>query len=354
MRRNQTSVALGLMLIGVIAVACGGGTPQTAPEPDRVSTRVAEDLAVAATLTALAPRGDATPVTQTQTVEATPAQPAPATDAIATALPLPATLTPAGTIAPTSPPPAESCRVVTAGLNLRPGPGTVYNPPLAALGRNTELRPLSFVARGFPSGQWIEVQVVSNGVRGWVGAGQQFVACNVEVSSLPPGVAPPTPTPAPLPTQTLPPAVAVVPVDGSDGNKNLGNNRGVNSGRNLLLPGFAPYEVSTPMIFRDRIVFQAEVFDKDAGHTDGAGIESVTFIIRDETGTKVHERTERNAGYCVFGGGEPDCTVWRFAEHGNQWPDGARLQPGVHDAQIVITPKNGDAVTWFWSFRVEN
>ena len=62
-----------------------------------------------------------------------------------------------------------------------------------------------------------------------------------------------------------------------------------------------------------------------SGSTDGAGIESVTFIIRDETGKKVHERTERNAGYCVFGGGEPDCTVWRFSEHGDKWPGGAGL-----------------------------
>ena len=82
------------------------------------------------------------------------------------------------------------------------------------------------------------------------------------------------------------------------------------------------------MVFGDRIVFQAEVFDENVGQTDGAGIESVTFTIRDETGEKVHERTERNAGYCVFGGGEPDCTVWRFSEHGDKWPDGASLNPG--------------------------
>jgi hypothetical protein len=157
-----------------------------------------------------------------------------------------------------------------------------------------------------------------------------------------------------VPPATPPPAaqVAVIPVDGG-GTDNLRNNRGVNSGHNLLLPGFAPYEVSKPMVFHDRIVFQAEVFDRNVGKTDGAGIESVTFIIRDETGHKVHERTERTPGYCVFGGGEPDCTVWRFSEHGDKWPGGAPLQPGVHDAQIVIKPKKGDADTWVWSFRIE-
>ncbi len=214
---------------------------------------------------------------------------------------------------------------------------------------------MSFVAHGFPSGQWIEVQVVSNGRQGWVGAGQQFVACNLDLASLPAGVPPPTPTPAPTATRlpTAPAQVAVVPVDGSDGNKDLGNGRGVNQGRNLLLPGFASYEVATPMVFRDRIVFRAEVFDRQAGQTDGAGIESVTFTLRDENGDTVHERTERNPGYCVFGGGEPDCTVWRFSEHGDKWPGGASLKPGVHDVQIVIKPKNGEGATWFWSFRVE-
>jgi hypothetical protein len=359
MRRIQTSVALFLLLTGVLTAACGGSTPLTASEPNRVDTRVAEELSVAATLTALAPRTDALQASPTRAAELTPAQPAPTLAAIAPVSPPTAPPAPASAIPPTDLPPAASCLVVTAGLNLRPGPGTVYNPPLAALGRNTELRPLSFVARGFPSGQWIEVQVVSNGLRGWVGAGTQFVACNVDVTSLPPGVPPPTPTPGPtatralLPTETPPPAVAVVPVDGSDGNQDLGNDRSVNSGRNLLLPGFASYEVSTPLVFHDRIVFRAEVFDRQVGHVDGAGIESVTFTIRDETGDTVHQRTERTPGYCVFGGGEPECTVWRFSEHSDKWPGGAPLRPGVHDAQIVIKPKNGDAVTWFWSFRIE-
>ena len=373
MRQSQMGVVLCLMLVGLLSAACGGSNSPTSSETNRVATRVAEEISVAATLTALAPRAAAPPALQTRATTSTPTL-----AAIEPAVPSAATQAPASTAAPTDAPPAASCRVITAGLNLRPGPGTVYAPPLAGLARDAELRPLSFVARGFPAGQWIEVQAISNGRQGWVSAGQPFVACNVAIASLPAGVPPPTPTPAPTtipivppvtivppattvpPLTILPPAsptvtvqVAVVPVDGSDGNQNLGNDRGVNSGRNLLLPGFAPYEVSTPLIFRDRIVFQAEVFDKSAGQTDGAGIESVTFTIRDENGNQVHERTERNAGYCVFGGGEPDCTVWRFSEHGNKWPGGAKLQPGVHDAQIVITPKNGDAVTWFWSFQIE-
>ena len=368
MRQNLITATLSLALLGLLSTACGSPNSPTPSESNRVATRVAEEVAVAATLTALAPTGEK-PSTPTSSGVVSPAT-APPTQAAEptstqapteTAAPLSATQPPASTAAPTAAPPAASCRVISAGVNLRPGPGTVYAPPFAGLARDTELRPLSFVARGFPTGQWIEVQVVSNGRVGWVSAGQQFVACNIQLASLPAGVPPPTPTPAPTstpppsPPPTAPPVaqVVIIPVDGSDGNKELGNDRDVNSGRNLLLPGFAPYEVANPMEFDDRIVFQAEVFDKGVGQTDGAGIESVTFTIRDENGDIVHERTERNPGYCVFGGGEPDCTVWRFSQHGYRWPDGASLQPGVHDVQIFIQPKKGEAVTWFWSFRIK-
>ena len=374
MRQNRILAILCLAFVGLLAVACGGPNGPTPSESNRVATRVAEELAVVSTLTALAPANEkpaaptSTAVASTDTAPTIQAaEPTPPQAPTEAAAPPNATQPPITTTEPTSAPLAASCRVISAGLNLRPGPGTVYAPPLAGLARDTELRPISFVARGFPTGQWIETRVVSDGREGWVSAGSQFVACNIQLASLPAGVPPPTPTPAPtarlarpteipivpIATATAVPQVAVIPVDGSDGNKALGNNRGVNQGRNLLLPGFAPHETSDPMVFRDKIVFQAEVFDKNVGQYDGAGIESVTFTIRDETGKKIHERTERNAGYCVFGGGEPDCTVWRFAEHGDKWPGGADLRPGIHDVQIVIRPKSSEEVTWFWSFRVE-
>ena len=360
MQPSRMRIALGMVLVGLLSTACGGTNSPPPSEANRVATRVAEELAVASTLTALAPAGEkpaaptATDVVSTDTAPTTQVvEPTPPQAPTEAAAPPNATQPPITTTEPTSAPPAASCRVIAAGLNLRTGPGTVYAPPLAALAGDAELRPISFVARGFPSGQWIEAQVISNSRVGWVSAGPQFVACNVQLASLPAGVPPPTPTPAPTATQLPAPQVAIIPVDGSDGNKDLGNNRGVNQGRNLLLPSFAPSEAAIPMVFRDRIVFQAEVFDKSVGQADGAGIESVTFTIRDETGDIVHERTERNPSYCVFGGGEPDCTVWRFAQNRYRWPDGAPLQPGIHDAQIVVTPKHGDAVTWFWSFRIK-
>lgn len=346
-----TSFYLGAVMI--LLTSCGGG-PGTLPDAgagDRVATRVAEDLAVAATLTALAPR-NAPAATETPTlarlsaVAATPtAEPQPETPAELTATP---TLTPTAA--------APSCRVVAAGLNLRSGPGTVFAPPIGGLAKNAELRPLSFIARGFPSGQWIEVQVVATGRTGWVSAGAQFVACNVDVTRLPAGKSPPTPTPTRVSPTVVPVftptrvQVVVVPIDGGD-NNNLRNGRDVKGGRNLLLPGFTGPSTN-PVTFRDRVVFQVEVFDSTVGQYDGAGIQDVQFFISDGFG-EVHRRTERTAGYCVFGGGEPDCTVWWFSQHNNRWPDGAELHKGQHNAQIVITAKSGESAIWNWTFVIE-
>lgn len=159
-----------------------------------------------------------------------------------------------------------------------------------------------------------------------------------------------SPTPEPSPT---PIAIAVLPVDGSDGNQNLGNDHPIKEGRNITLPGFAQYEVSEPMVFSERMVFQVEVRDRSVGPNDGDGIESVRFTITDVLGQQVHVRQENNAGYCVFGGGEPDCNVWLFADSGYRWPDGEVLFPGNYSVVIDITPAQGEAVSWFWNFDVD-
>jgi hypothetical protein len=165
---------------------------------------------------------------------------------------------------------------------------------------------------------------------------------------------PPTVTDTPQPPSPTPFTIAVLPVDGGGGDTpNIRNNNPVKGGRNVTLPGFSPAEVSEPMVFRDKMVFQAEVFDANVGTHDGAGIENVTFTIFDSNGNQVHQRTENNAGYCVFGGGEPDCNVWVFPEHNNAWPGSAPRSAGFHDVLIDINPQNGGNIEWFWSFKLE-
>ncbi len=261
MNRSKCLLACAALIALATLAACGTPTPQVIAQVDRVATRVAEDLAVAATLTALAP-------------------------------------------APAAP---------TAATLTRP--------------------PLTVAAS--PSPTRLQVTVVP-----------LPTATRLQVTVIPI----PTPPVRPAPTALK---VAVLPVDGSDGNPNLHNGRNVMAGRNVLLPGFSQGDVKSTMIFGDSVVFQVEVFDETMGKRDGDGIASVTFTISDESGKVVHTRTETTAGYCVFGGGEPECTVWQFSRQGYRWPGGATLRYGVHDAQITIKPQKGAAMNWFWSFRIE-
>jgi hypothetical protein len=150
--------------------------------------------------------------------------------------------------------------------------------------------------------------------------------------------------------------IAVLPVDGGGGDvPRIRNSNPEKNGRNVTLPGYTTDQATTPMVFRDQIVFQAEVFDEEAGTNDGDGIENVTFAIFDNYGNLVHERTENNAGYCAFGGGEPDCEVWSFADNNYQWPDGAPVVPGLHNVEIDINPEDEELanVTWLWSFEID-
>jgi hypothetical protein len=166
----------------------------------------------------------------------------------------------------------------------------------------------------------------------------------------------PTATPVAAPTEEKL-AIEESDVDGNDGNDFLRGSSDSNQGRVVLLPGFAASEVTRPMVFRDRMVFRVEVFDTRTGLVDGAGIQDVTFrIVADAgNGEVVYERQEKNAGYCVFGGGEPNCNVLVFAESGNRWPDpfGGEILNGQYLAIIDIVPVDGEPAQWRWSFNVE-
>jgi hypothetical protein len=166
--------------------------------------------------------------------------------------------------------------------------------------------------------------------------------------------APTATPPAPTEEKLL---IAESDVDGDDGNDYLRGSSESNQGRVILLPGFDQSEVNDPMVFRDRIVFRVEVFDTRAGQVDGAGIEDVTFRIEvdDGSGQIVHERREQVPGYCVFGGGEPDCNVIPLQD-GSQWPEpyGGEILKGQYVAKIDIVPVDGEPTQWRWQFEIES
>ncbi len=88
----------------------------------------------------------------------------------------------------------QRCFTASGTLNLRSGPGTVYDPPIASLPAGTEVTPLAYSAVGYPDDQWVKVQVVGSSEEGWV-ASSFLSDCNVDVTGLGGAAFPPTPTP---------------------------------------------------------------------------------------------------------------------------------------------------------------
>ncbi len=76
------------------------------------------------------------------------------------------------------------------------------------------------------------------------------------------------------------------------------------------------------------LVFQVEAFDPNRGNRDGDGIRNVDLRIFDANGREVYQRTENNAAFCAFAGGEPECNIWFFGEHGDAWPSGEPVRFG--------------------------
>lgn len=349
MSRRVLIYCVYLVLAALVLIACqilgspGQQDSTPVPTPDLVATEVAVQKAALATLTAQAP----SPPSPTST--STP----PVTPTGSTILP---TNTP---LSPTSTPVAEipALCTINANVNLRNGPGTAYAPPIGSIPAGTQVTPLAYSPTGYPEGSWLQVQV--GGQSGWVSAQSQFISCPIDLATLPQAVVPPPPVvvvqPSPLPTR---PVYEVLPVDGNAGNQTLRGKEPLNNSRYVVLPGYMPGNIDREdPAFRDKLVFQVEVFDPAVGTHDGAGIQEVQFTIinRDQDDEPVYYRPERTPHYCAFGGGEPNCDVFVFAEHNYHWPDnGPALENAHYRAVIKIIPHQGDSATWNWDFEIQD
>lgn len=104
---------------------------------------------------------------------------------------------------------------------------------------------------------------------------------------------------------------------------------------------------------RGALVFRVRAFDPTVGTRDGDGIRAVDMIVLDSNGRKVAGKTENNAGYCAFSGGEPNCNVYVFADHNNRWPNGDRIRDGGdYTLRAVVTAKDGRSTTMDTNVRV--
>lgn len=273
-----------------------------------------------AIVTPTSPSEDPTAVetTQIQAVSTqTNSTPTLITETTAVATDTPVLPTSPATLPPPPPTSGPSCTVLQA-LNMRPGPGTAYRPPIRSLPAQTTLEPLGYEPEGIPGGPWVQVYDRGNNQIGWVSAGSQFISCNTDLTTLPAvAVAPPAPPAPPNTTNSTP--------DGT----------------------FPPNFVWEADFNKDYFV-RFRVFDTNAGGTkDGDGIQSVSFQVLDAEGREVYQRTERQSGFCIFGGGEPTCNPWMIENYTYVWKDGGEpIKEGNYKLFIVVNAVSGDQGNW--------
>jgi len=93
------------------------------------------------------------------------------------------------------------------------------------------------------------------------------------------------------------------------------------------------------------LAFQVVAYDPAVGTADGAGIDFVEFQISGPDGAPIYAKRESTPGYCAFGGGEPDCTIFVFADQEFHWPSGAPIQRGIHQLVATVFSHSGPTKT---------
>ncbi len=240
-----------------------------------------------------------------------------------------ATSTPEATVLPEVTNITGASCTVQQDLNLRSGPGTAYNPPIAILKAGTKLVPSGYNSQGVPSGLWVQVQVEGTSQTGWVSAGIQYVSCNLELASLPAVAVPPPPKPAP-------PKIGTGVVDGN----------GISYFRSSM-------EFDPEYFFRMYVFRSDDPDEQFSANKDGRNIASVEFTVTSLDGDVIYyDHIENNAGYCIFGGGEPDCSPWIYENGQYRWAIGGDpVQPGNYQLTITVNSNDDQVGVWFWDSK---
>lgn len=110
----------------------------------------------------------------------------------------------------------------------------------------------------------------------------------------------------------------------------------------------------TAGVIRGALAFRVRTFDSTVGQRDGDGIANVDLIVLDPDGNEVYRRRESTAGYCAFGGGEPNCTVYVFADHDNAWPNGEPIRDGEnYRLRAEVHAKDGSSTAAGWDVQLQ-
>jgi hypothetical protein len=204
-------------------------------------------------------------------------------------------------------------------VNLRSGPGTVFDPPENVVRQNNVVIPEGFTSRGFPDGAWVFVALEGTDEKGWVSADPSLVTCNVDITTLPAVAAPPTP--AALRVRSSKPEGSPNGIDGT--------------------------VISDPKILLQFIAIGP------GGEKDGDHIEKISFTIFDQNGNTVLEHTEQNEPFCIFGG-DNSCAPWPKQDFSFVWGNSEnRVESGEYQALIVATTdaETGN-IEGNWSFTI--
>jgi hypothetical protein len=106
-----------------------------------------------------------------------------------------------------------------------------------------------------------------------------------------------------------------------------------------------------PDFFLRMYVFRTDDTNEQfSASKDGRDITSVQFTVTSLDGNVVYyDHTENTAGYCIFGGGEPDCSPWVFENGQYRWVSGGEpVKPGNYQLTITVTATDNQVGVWFW------
>ena len=219
-----------------------------------------------------------------------------------------------------------SCTVLQ-DLNLRSGPGTAYRPPISSLPANSLVTPLGFAPKGIPGGSWAYVQDSASQDKGWVSAGAQYIACNIDVTALS-LVAFGTPLPPSLPNTSQ-----ASPGPGTCGQGGITSDNG------------DVYDCA--VVFSDEGLIQFKILKNGEEIGQAGGVQNVNFSVT-QNGDTIYKHTESNAPYCIFGG-DNSCNSWVLEDYVYKWEAGGSVvEKKKYNVSITAT-LDDPSVNLFWS-----
>lgn len=227
-------------------------------------------------------------------------------------------------------PPTEipaQCTVLQ-DLNVRSGPGLAYHTPIGFVKKDIVVTPTSYYPKGTPGGTWALIESGEEYPAGWIAAGDSFITCNFDLNTLPAVQvdAPPPPRP---------PSAASSNVEGN------------------CLP---EDEYQCKVDVDSNYLIRFRLFKNGKQVTEENGIAKVIFVVtkNGQNGPEVYRHVEKNAPYCIFGGGN-GCNTWTIQDGFYYlWPGGPQLESGKFFIDIQAKDKDGGTLArWAADFKIE-